>query len=736
MRRDAANETRYRLWTLRRALLLVGGLLLAVLYLSQAWVSDRYTDFAVETMDAASADAARALMTDRVQTSYTDWLHPHVDEWSRDSTLVAATQAGDAGKIGLALDGVFQRPVVVDRSVRLVALNVFDADLNPVSRSRQGGDASVASLPDLAEALKARPIQEKRQRAIRLWRSADGHPLYSMIVPIGGFRVAGFLEVVTEPLDAFATLGQALNADIRFLDAAGNTIGESSRSGGEPHATEDGPAASLSTTTVTVPGDGGHPWATITIARDIGGFVASVTTLRNTAVELFALVALALSAGAYLLLHMAVFRNLRKFAGAMEQISRGDTSIEVPRTGRDELAVMAAALVRLRASVEQVFLMKRMVESSPMPTVFLGTDGTGRFANPAALEFCRRHGTDPATPGLIGPSGAELIAAGDAAAPSVHRRLATLADTSVELNVDPVCDDQGNAIGKAVTWADVTEQVRAAEAARTLMDDVHRIASACAGQAEQLRTLADALQRESASTVDSAAAATAMVAEGSRNADTARDCATTLMQDIGSVSALAAQAATAVGEATGRLDETGTIVRTLGDNTVQIMRIVDVITGIARQTKLLALNATIEAAAAGEAGKGFAVVAAEVKKLAEETATATVQISASVDGINGSIQATVGTFDRIVQAVDTISRVQESIGAAVGNQNLSSTEIMRRVGEIAGGSTHLTALIGGVNEQAGRVGRIADGLIENANRLSEESRALNGLLASMRGQAA
>jgi methyl-accepting chemotaxis protein len=107
----------------------------------------------------------------------------------------------------------------------------------------------------------------------------------------------------------------------------------------------------------------------------------------------------------------------------------------------------------------------------------------------------------------------------------------------------------------------------------------------------------------------------------------------------------------------------------------QIADIITVIDEIAFQTNLLALNAAVEAARAGEHGRGFAVVAAEVRNLAQRSATAAKEIKGL---INESIQRVTDgselvnqsgkTLEEIVTAVKRVTDIIAEISAASQEQ--------------------------------------------------------------------
>lgn len=123
----------------------------------------------------------------------------------------------------------------------------------------------------------------------------------------------------------------------------------------------------------------------------------------------------------------------------------------------------------------------------------------------------------------------------------------------------------------------------------------------------------------------------------------------------------------------------------LGRQSEQISSIVETMGNISARTDMLALNASIEAVRAGQEGRGFAVVAEEVRKLAENTATASRDIAALVDAIQSEALDTVSAITeerqqvqeeirRVSEAGDTLEKIRQSSSeAAERTQQISRT---------------------------------------------------------------
>ncbi|WP_050183366.1 methyl-accepting chemotaxis protein [Domibacillus robiginosus] len=124
-------------------------------------------------------------------------------------------------------------------------------------------------------------------------------------------------------------------------------------------------------------------------------------------------------------------------------------------------------------------------------------------------------------------------------------------------------------------------------------------------------------------------------------------------------------------------------VRSLEENARKVESVIGLVGDIAAQTNLLALNASIEAARAGEHGKGFAVVAEEVRKLADESATAVKSISGLVKQIQFEVNHVVRKIADQAQAAEEGVQKGASAQEAVGQIGENIMNMAAEVEEIS-----------------------------------------------------
>jgi methyl-accepting chemotaxis protein len=245
--------------------------------------------------------------------------------------------------------------------------------------------------------------------------------------------------------------------------------------------------------------------------------------------------------------------------------------------------------------------------------------------------------------------------------------------------------------------------------------------------ADTMRDNAQSINTVAAEASGQASAATAASQQASGSVQTVAAASEELSVSIHEISRQIVQATDTVQAADAKTSRSVAEIEALATMSEKIGAVVGLIQAIAAQTNLLALNATIEAARAGEAGKGFAVVAQEVKILAAQTAKATAEISGEVGAIQASTRSAVAAVREIGTAMREINQVTTAIASAVEQQGAATKEISQNVQTAAEGNAALAGNIANVSDaiaqasrSAGTVFTAADGVAEQAARLSDE----------------
>lgn len=194
------------------------------------------------------------------------------------------------------------------------------------------------------------------------------------------------------------------------------------------------------------------------------------------------------------------------------------------------------------------------------------------------------------------------------------------------------------------------------------------------------------------------------------------------------------------------MTEVASTINKLTNSTQLILKILNEINSITNQTNLLSLNASIEAARAGEAGKGFSVVANEIRKLAEQSQKASLEIKNIIGDVNSAIndsmliadsakeafekeqlqvKSTIESFSELEKTFGEVSAAIEKSMTSVRNIDEGKNSLNMAIGNIAAISQQNTA----ATEEVTAV--IEDEALDN-KKINELALDLNGQAESLK----
>jgi methyl-accepting chemotaxis protein WspA len=298
-------------------------------------------------------------------------------------------------------------------------------------------------------------------------------------------------------------------------------------------------------------------------------------------------------------------------------------------------------------------------------------------------------------------------------------------------------DEVGDLAGAINTLVQSTHDlvVRVRESSIQLYASSTEIAATARQQEATMQTLG-------ASTNQIAAAAKQISATGQELSRTMNAVNQTGKQ-TGQLAAAGRAGLTGMADAMRRLaDGTGSIAGKLGavrEKANDITAVVTTITKVADQTNLLSINAAIEAEKAGEYGRGFLVVAREIRRLADQTAVATLDIENMVRQMQGAVSsgvmamdqfagevragvATVGTINgQMGQILDQVHALNDQFDAVAGSmaqQAVGADQINDAMLQLAAGVQQTTASVREFQAVTVNLRDAADGLKQQVARFT------------------
>ena len=276
--------------------------------------------------------------------------------------------------------------------------------------------------------------------------------------------------------------------------------------------------------------------------------------------------------------------------------------------------------------------------------------------------------------------------------------------------------------GKDEAAALLTSLARMQHSLREMVGQVHQASASIQNSSSEVASgnadLSHRTEQAAGSLQQTASSMEQLTGSVRQSAEAAREAT----QMAGKAAEVARRGGGAVAQVVSTMDAINASSRRIGD-------IVGTIDSIAFQTNILALNAAVEAARAGEQGRGFAVVAAEVRTLAQRSASAAREIKqligASVDSVEAGTRQVADAGATMTEIVASVQRVSDIIG-----------EISHSTSEQSGGLIQVNGSVLDLDRMTQQNAALVEQSAAAAESLNEQAVRLGALVSTFRLQAA
>jgi methyl-accepting chemotaxis protein WspA len=162
----------------------------------------------------------------------------------------------------------------------------------------------------------------------------------------------------------------------------------------------------------------------------------------------------------------------------------------------------------------------------------------------------------------------------------------------------------------------------------------------------------------------------------------------------------------------------------INEKAANISSVVTTITKVADQTNLLSLNAAIEAEKAGQFGQGFAVVAREIRRLADQTAVATLDIEKMVRDMKSAVSTGVMSMEKLSEQVH---HSVESVREVGGQLETIIGKVQEVTPRFESAHVGMQAQLQGAQQISQAMLQLSESTQQTASALRESNDAIGGL---------